>query len=200
MIKLLYFIASSHFMLLNASNDYSSVAKHPLLIDAVNSIECNSTTNTCVASKDVKVTKGPLTLYCDTLVAHLRKNAKGGNEIYLLHAQGHVKVYGAQGDLAMAQEATYDIDKRSIVLISKQFNTQSLAIHQNNIVQAPELEILLDDQYRLKETFSRGRTSVAQPRGNTNDPNDNRAQALVSLQSFKQSTQGSHDKKAKSRP
>ncbi len=172
-----------------ASQPYRHAKEAPIFINSDEGIECIDEKKTCVASKNVKVTKGPLTLYCDKLTAKLRKNAQGRNEIYFLHAQGNVRFYGLGGDKAFSPEMTYDIDKHLLVLLKNRGQQKNPLVFRNsNVMEAECFSVSLGEKNTLEKIIAHGHTTVdrtLQKMVENNKEKESRIRALIYPDSFK---------------
>lgn len=144
------------------SANYNQSSKFPTLIDSDEGIECVDNNKTCVAKKNVKVTKGKLELYCDKLTAKLRETSTGQNEIYFLEAEGNVRFFGIEGDKSTSTNATYDMDKRKLVLFKKIDKEDNPIVYRKsiNLIKAPRFEVYLTENNELKKVRAIGKSTI----------------------------------------
>lgn len=98
----------------------------PIRISAVGGIEWERAKQVVIAEGDARAVRNGVTVLADRLIAHYRPRriapsgpsglgVTRGNEIYLLEASGHVRIFTAS-DEAKASRAVYDIDQAVLVL------------------------------------------------------------------------------------
>lgn len=98
---------------LGAGND-----DKPLEVFADQGIEWNQNENTYIARGNARAVKGDTTVYGDSLVAHYRKAASGGTEVWRLEANGNVRIT-TPTDTAYGDRAVYTIDNAVLVMTGK---------------------------------------------------------------------------------
>lgn len=99
----------------------------PITVDARDGFEWRENERIVIATGDARATRGTSTVIADRLTAYYRKKAatqaatptagaaEGGNEIYRLIAEGHVRLF-TPTDEAVGDRAVYDIDQAVLVL------------------------------------------------------------------------------------
>ena len=90
----------------------------PLEVFADQGIEWHQNENTYTAHGNARAIKGDTTVYGDTLVAHYRKSATGGSEIWRLEATGNVRITSPT-DTAYGDRAVYTVDNAVLVMTGK---------------------------------------------------------------------------------
>lgn len=90
----------------------------PLEVFADQGIEWRQNDNTYIARGNARAIKGDTTVYGDTLLAHYRKSATGGTEIWRLEATGNVRITSPT-DTAYGDHAVYTLDNAVLVLTGK---------------------------------------------------------------------------------
>ena len=90
----------------------------PLEVFAEQGIEWRQNDNTYIARGNARAIKGDTTVYGDTLLAHYRKSATGGTEIWRLEATGNVRITSPT-DTAYGDHAVYTLDNAVLVLTGK---------------------------------------------------------------------------------
>lgn len=90
----------------------------PLEVFADQGIEWHQNDNTYTARGNARAIKGDTTVYGDTLVAHYRKAASGGTEVWRLEANGNVRIT-TPTDTAYGDRAVYTIDNAVLVMTGK---------------------------------------------------------------------------------
>jgi lipopolysaccharide export system protein LptA len=101
----------------------------PVTVDARDGFEWRENERIVIATGDARATRGTSTVIAEKLVAYYRKKAaptpagtsagaastEGGNEIYRLVADGHVRIF-TPTDEAQGEHAVYDIDQAVLVI------------------------------------------------------------------------------------
>jgi lipopolysaccharide export system protein LptA len=96
--------------LLNSDSD------EPIEIEADNGIEWRQRQKVYVATGNVRVRRGGVTVFADRMVAHYREVAGGdGTEIWLLEAEGNMQMVSAS-ERAWADNGVYDVDQGVLAL------------------------------------------------------------------------------------
>jgi lipopolysaccharide export system protein LptA len=85
----------------------------PIEIDASEGIEWRRSEKLYVARGDVRVSRGSLSLYADTLTARYRDD-NGGTRIWRIEAAGNVRLSSAE-ETVFGTRAVYDLDKDVVV-------------------------------------------------------------------------------------
>lgn len=87
----------------------------PLEITADKTLEWRRNDTQFVATGNVIVTQGEVTIYADMLTADYREGDKSSFEIYRLTAAGHVRI-SSQGNTAQGDRAIYNVDRGVAVM------------------------------------------------------------------------------------
>ncbi len=97
----------------------------PITVDARDGFEWRENERLVIATGDARATRGTSTVIADKLTAYYRKktgakpvaatDTEGGNEIYRLVADGHVRIF-TPTDEAVGDHAVYDIDQAVLVM------------------------------------------------------------------------------------
>lgn len=88
----------------------------PIEIEADNGIEWRQREKVYVATGNVRVRRGGVTVFADKMVAHYRQVAGGnGTEIWLLEAEGNMQMV-SNTERAWADNGVYDVDKAVLAL------------------------------------------------------------------------------------
>ncbi|MGL4371735.1 MAG: LptA/OstA family protein [Alphaproteobacteria bacterium] len=91
-----------------------------VLIDAEKEIRCDDLKHTCTASQNVRVQRGDMVLFSDTLSAHFSKPlSEPDRELTHLIAKGKMRFETSQGK-GVAEEALYDVPKEILRLRGKE--------------------------------------------------------------------------------
>ena len=90
----------------------------PLEVFADQGIEWHQNESTYIARGNARAVKGDTTVYGDTLIAHYRKAAAGGTEVWRVEANGNVRIT-TPTDTAYGDRAVYTIDNGVLVMTGK---------------------------------------------------------------------------------
>ncbi len=90
----------------------------PLEVYADNGIEWRQNDNVYIARGNAKAIKGTTTVYADTLMAHYRKAATSGSEVWKIEAEGNVRIVSTQ-ETAYGDRAVYTIDDGALIMTGK---------------------------------------------------------------------------------
>ena len=109
------------FVLLSAAYDVGAQGMgnpdrdEPVEITADESLEWHRNELYFQARKNVRAVQGDTTLYSDLLKAKYRDGAQSSMEIYVIQADGNVRIHSAESK-AYSQKAVYDVDKGYVVM------------------------------------------------------------------------------------
>lgn len=90
----------------------------PLEVYADNGIEWRQNDNVYIARGNAKAIKGTTTVYADTLMAHYRKAATSGSEVWKIEAEGNVRIVSTE-ETAYGDRAVYTIDDGALIMTGK---------------------------------------------------------------------------------
>jgi lipopolysaccharide export system protein LptA len=90
----------------------------PLEVFADQGIEWHQNESIYIARGNARAVKGTTTVYGDMLIAHYRKAAAGGTEVWRVEATGHVRIT-TPTDAAYGDRAVYTIDNGLLVMTGK---------------------------------------------------------------------------------
>lgn len=140
--------------------------KSNLEIEADEGVTCSKQEQTCTAKTNVKVTKGPFTLFCDNLVAHIKKNDVGKMAMWRVVANGSVRILGADtNEKAFAPVAEYNLDTAKVML-NAIGNDIPVVVKDDYVVKAGEIEVLLhkdDGKKSIKKMQARNNVILSSP-------------------------------------
>ncbi len=134
--------------------DLGGNSKNPISIEADQGIEWQQTNHVYIARGHATAKRGNGTVTADTLIAHYRPVAKGqagnaqtdasktdafdsGTQIYLVEADGHVELTGADNQHAYGDHGVYDVDAGTMVLTGKDLR---LITRQDTVTARDSLE------------------------------------------------------------
>ncbi len=134
--------------------DLGGDSKNPISIEADQGIEWQQTNHVYIARGHATAKRGNGTVTADTLIAHYRPVAKGqagnvqtdasktdafdsGTQIYLVEADGHVELTGADNQHAYGDHGVYDVDAGTMVLTGKDLR---LITRQDTVTARDSLE------------------------------------------------------------
>lgn len=90
----------------------------PLEVFADQGIEWHQDDQTYIARGNARAVKGNTTVRGDMLIAHYRKAASGGTEIWRVEAQGNVQI-ATPTEAAFGDKAVYTVDNGALVMTGK---------------------------------------------------------------------------------
>ena len=121
----------------------ASANQSPLEIDSDDGVTCDKQQQTCTAKTNVVVVKGPFSMYCDNMVAHIKKDDNGKNTIWRIVATGNVRILGAEeSEKAFAPMAEYNLETAKVILTGG----NPVVLKDEYVIKGDKIEVLLFEQ------------------------------------------------------